>query len=247
MKGSEKRYSILEENMSSGIRIIREPRIIFASPEEFKQKLDIISYNIKNSLMIYNEKQDELTLLRENLKEKKQLIENNEVLEKFFNEEMNVTVNKLKEAKLRNEYLIEYLNNLPRDNNDITLNLVDFKVIETYNKINKKEEFKKVIHNFNDKISTLTRLLEIENKINDLIYFKNNQEKNNYDKYYIVKKTIDYQNRMKANKLARLKSNKDFQEKLRKIIEKNGKYIYQPYRKVNEPFYIIEKLKSKEK
>ena len=44
MKGSEKRYSILEENMSSGIRIIREPRIIFASPEEFKQKLDIISY-----------------------------------------------------------------------------------------------------------------------------------------------------------------------------------------------------------
>ena len=133
--------------------------------------------------MIYNEKQDELTLLRENLKEKKQLIENNEVLEKFFNEEMNVTVNKLKEAKLRNEYLIEYLNNLPRDNNDITLNLVDFKVIETYNKINKKEEFKKVTHNFNDKISTLTRLLEIENKINDLIHFKNNQEKNNYDLY----------------------------------------------------------------
>ena len=246
MKGSEKRYSILEENMSSGIRIIREPRIIFASPEEFKQKLDIISYNIKNSLMIYNEKQDELTLLRENLK-KKQLIENDEVLEKFFNEEMNVTVNKLKEAKLRNEYLIEYLNNLPRDNNDITLNLVDLKVIEIYNKINKKEEFKKVTHNFNDKINTLTRLLEIENKINDLIHFKNNQEKNNYDKYCIVKKNIDYQNRMKANKLARLKSNKDFQEKLRKIIEKNGKYIYQPYRKVNEPFYIIEKLKSKEK
>ena len=183
MKGSEKRYSILEENMSSGIRIIREPRIIFVSPEEFKQKLDIISYNIKNSLMIYNEKQDELTLLRENLKEKKQLIENNEVLEKFFNEEMNVTVNKLKEAKLRNEYLIEYLNNLPRDNNDITLNLVDFKIIETYNKINKKEEFKKVTHNFNDKISTLTKLLEIENKINDLIHFKNNQEKNNYDLY----------------------------------------------------------------
>ena len=247
MKGSEKRYSILEENMSSGIRIIREPRIIFASPEEFKQKLDIISYNIKNSLMIYNEKQDELTLLRENLKEKKQLIENDEVLEKFFNEEMNVTVNKLKEAKLRNEYLIEYLNNLPRDNNDITLNLVDLKVIEIYNKINKKEEFKKVTHNFNDKINTLTRLLEIENKINDLIHFKNNQEKNNYDKYCIVKKNIDYQNRMKANKLAKLKSNKDFQEKLRKIIEKNGKYIYQPYRKVNEPFYIIEKLKSKEK
>ena len=57
--------------------------------------------------MIYNEKEEELTLLRENLKEKRQIIENDEILEKFFNEEMNVTVNKLKQAKLRNEYLIE--------------------------------------------------------------------------------------------------------------------------------------------
>ena len=57
--------------------------------------------------MIYNEKEDELTLLRENLKEKRQIIENDEILEKFFNEEMNVTVNKLKQAKLRNDYLIE--------------------------------------------------------------------------------------------------------------------------------------------
>ena len=248
MKGGEKRYSVLEENMSSGIRIIREPRIIFASPQEFKQKLDIISYNIKNSLMIYNEKQDELTLLRENLKEKQQLIQKDEELEKFFNEEMSVTVNKLKEVKLRNEYLKEYLNNLPRDNNDNNLNLVDLKVIEIYNKINKKEEFKKITRNFNDKINTLSRLLEIENKINDLIHFKHYQEKNNYDKYSIVKKNIDFQNRIKANKLAQLKSNKAFQEKLRKIIEKTGKYIYQPYRKVNVPYYIIEKKsKSKEK
>ena len=37
IKGSEKRYSILEENISNGIRIIREPRIIFSSPEEFKK------------------------------------------------------------------------------------------------------------------------------------------------------------------------------------------------------------------
>ena len=247
IKGSEKRYSILEENISNGIRIIREPRIIFSSPQEFKKKLDIISFNIKNSLMIYNEKQDELTLLRENLKEKQQLIQKDEELEKFFNEEMSVTVNKLKEVKLRNEYLKEYLNNLPRDNNDNNLNLVDLKVIEIYNKINKKEEFKKKIHHFNEKVNTLSRLLEIENKINDLIHFKIDQEKNNYDKYCIVKKNIDYQNRIKANKLAKLKSNKDFQEKLRKIIEKSGKYIYQPYRKVNELFYIAEKKKSKSK
>ena len=63
----------------------------------------------------------------------------------------------------------------------------------------------------------------------------------------LLKKILIIKKRMKVNKLERLKSNKDFQEKLRKIIEKNGKYIYQPYRKVNEPFYIIEKLKSKEK
>ena len=197
--------------------------------------------------MIYNEKQDELTLLRENLKEKQQLIQKDEELEKFFNEEMSVTVNKLKEVKLRNEYLIQYLNNLPKSDNDINLNLVDLKVIEIYNKINKKDEFKKKIHHFNEKVNTLSRLLEIENKINDLIHFKIDQEKNNYDKYCIIKRNIDYQNRIKANKLAKLKSNKDFQEKLRKIIEKNGKYIYQPYRKVNELFYIIEKKNQNQK
>jgi hypothetical protein len=108
VKGKEKRYSVLEENLSEGKKIIREPRIIFSEPEEFKKKLDIISYNIKNSLMIYNEKQYELTILRENLKEKKDLIEKDEELEKFFNEEMNVTYNKLKEEKLRNEYLKNY-------------------------------------------------------------------------------------------------------------------------------------------
>ena len=242
VKGKEKRYSVLEENLSEGKKIIREPRIIFSEPEEFKKKLDIISYNIKNSLMIYNEKQYELTILRENLKEKKDLIEKDEELEKFFNEEMNVTYNKLKEEKLRNEYLKNYLKNLPKINNEKQLNLVDLKIVEIYNEINKKDEFKKKIYKFNEKLTTLNRLAEIENKVNELLSFKNYQEKNNFEKYNIIKKNLDVQNRIKANEFAKIKAKEEFQEKLRKIIEKSNKYIFKPFKKVSKD---IEIKKSK--
>ena len=243
MKGKEKRYSILEENLSSGIKIIKEPKIIFSGPEEFKKKLDLISFNIKNSLIIYNEKQNELTSLRENLKEKKELIEKEEELEKFFEEELNVTENKLKEVKLRNEYLQKYLYNLPKVNKKNNFNLVDLKVFEIYNEINNQEEFKEKIYKYNEKINTLSRLLEIENKINDLIYFKRKQERYNYDKFIFVKKNIDISNRKKANKIAKIKAKEEFQEKLKKIIEKNDKYIYQPYKKINNYYEIIKKKK----
>ena len=243
MKGKEKRYSILEENLSSGIKIIKEPKIIFSGPEEFKKKLDLISFNIKNSLIIYNEKQNELTSLRENLKEKKELIEKEEELEKFFEEELNVTENKLKEVKLRNEYLQKYLYNLPKVNKKNNFNLVDLKVFEIYNEINNKEEFKEKIYKYNEKINTLSRLLEIENKINDLIYFKRKQERYNYDKFIFVKKNIDISNRKKANKIAKIKAKEEFQEKLKKIIEKNDKYIYRPYKKINNYYEIIKKKK----
>ena len=243
MKGKEKRYSILEENLSSGIKIIKEPKIIFSGPEEFKKKLDLISFNIKNSLIIYNEKQNELTSLRENLKEKKELIEKEEELEKFFEEELNVTENKLKEVKLRNEYLQKYLYNLPKVNKKNNFNLVDLKVFEIYNEINNQEEFKEKIYKYNEKINTLSRLLEIENKINDLIYFKRKQERYNYDKFIFVKKNIDISNRKKANKIAKIKAKEEFQEKLKKIIEKNDKYIYRPYKKINNYYEIIKKKK----
>ena len=241
VKGKEKRYSVLEENLSEGKKIIREPRIIFSEPEEFKKKLDIISYNIKNSLMIYNEKQYELTILRENLKEKKDLIEKDEELEKFFNEEMNMTYNKLKEEKLRNEYLKNYLKNMPKDTNEQTITLVDLKIIEIYNKINKKHEFRKKVYTFNEKINTLSRLSEIENKVNELVHFKDEQEKNNNEKYSIIKRNIDALNKIKATKLAKIKAKEEFQEKLRKIVEKNNRYIFKPFKKVSESYKIKKK------
>ena len=241
VKGKEKRYSVLEENISNGIKIIREPRIIFSEPEDFKEKLDVISYNIKNSLIIYNEKQNELNILREILKEKQDLIEKDEELEKFFNEELMITYNKLKEEKLRNEYLKNYLKNMPKDTNEQTITLVDLKIIEIYNKINKKHEFRKKVYTFNEKINTLSRLSEIENKVNELVHFKDEQEKNNNEKYSIIKKNIDALNKIKATKLAKIKAKDEFQEKLKKIVEKNNRYIFKPFKKVTESYKIIKK------
>ena len=52
------------------VRVISQQKPIFNSVELFKQNLDIISTNIKNSLIQYNELQDEINLLREELSSK---------------------------------------------------------------------------------------------------------------------------------------------------------------------------------
>ena len=51
VKSGVKRYSILEENVSSGIKVIREPKHIFSCPEDFKKKLDVISNKIQESII----------------------------------------------------------------------------------------------------------------------------------------------------------------------------------------------------
>ena len=101
---------------------------------------------------------------------------------------------------------------------------------------------KKKIYKFNEKLTTLNRLAEIENKVNELLSFKNYQEKNNFEKYNIIKKNLDVQNRIKANEFAKIKAKEEFQEKLRKIIEKSNKYIFKPFKKVSKD---IEIKKSK--
>jgi hypothetical protein len=248
VKGREKRYSVLEENMSEGVKIIRQPKPIFDKPEDFKKKLDLISYRIQKSLILYNEKQKELTILRNEFKRKMEELEKEDELDKYFNEELNMVLKKLGEVKYKNEYLNNYLLNIPNNSKDNSIDLIDKKVKEIHKGISNREEFlKKPIKNYGEKINTLSRLLDIEDKINFLIDFNNEQKKKNYVNYMKVKRNLELILKDKANELAKLKKEDELKKKQKKVEEKNSKLIIKPNKKVPEFFNFNKPKKIKAK
>ena len=248
VKGREKRYSVLEENMSEGVKIIRQPKPIFDKPEDFKKKLDLISYRIQKSLILYNEKQKELTILRNEFKRKMEELEKEDELDKYFNEELNIVLKKLGEVKYKNEYLKNYLLNIPNNSKDNSIDLIDKKVKEIHKGISNREEFlKKPIKNYGEKINTLSRLLDIEDKINFLIDFNNEQKKKNYVNYMKVKRNLEIILKDKANESAKLKKEDELKKKQKKVEEKNSKLIIKPNKKVPEFFNFNKPNKIKAK
>ena len=153
----------------------------------------------------------------------------------YFEEEIKLAERKLSEVKLRNEYLNNYLKMIPKNKLESSIKEVRKKIKEIHKEINKREEFEKEkIFRINNAENSLTRLLDIENKINFLIQYKQYQIKNNTNNYYSVKKMIDLENRMKGYELAKIKRNNEFLEKQQKIYNKNNKILFKPLRKVVE-------------
>ncbi len=243
VKGNVKRYSILEEKISSGVEVIRDPQPIFSDPEIFTKELDTITNEIQNSIITYNYKNNIVLNLREDYKEKLKEIENEETTNKYFEEEIKLAEKKLEELKLRNRYLKNYVNNIPKCTNDNLESLVDKKIKEIHNNINQKETFiKKKNNRFNDNITTITRLLDIENKVNFLIDFKREQEENNTEAYFLLKKTIEINNKIKDYHLAKLKKLNEIKLKEKKIFDKNNKIIFKPIKKVVEKYIFKKKI-----
>ena len=239
VKGNVKRYSILEENIYNGIEIIRNPKPIFSNPELFKNKLDTITHEIQNSIINYNEKNNILLNLRENFINKLKEIEKEEISSKYFEEEIQLAEKKLFELKIRNDYLKNYLKNIPKYTNNNLDSLLYKKIKEIHNKINKREKFiNNKINELNENESTISRLLDIENKINFLIDFKRKQEENNHENYILLKKTIEINNKIKDYHLAKLKKLNEIKQKEKKIIDKNNKIIFKPIKKVVEKYFF---------
>ena len=239
VKGNVKRYSILEENIYNGIEIIRNPKPIFSDPELFKNKLDTITHEIQNSIINYNEKNNILLNLRENFINKLKEIEKEETSSKYFEEEIQLAEKKLFELKIRNDYLKNYLKNIPKYTNNNLDSLLYKKIKEIHNKINKRKKFiNNKINELNENESTISRLLDIENKINFLIDFKRKQEENNHENYILLKKTIEINNKIKDYHLAKLKKLNEIKQKEKKIIDKNNKIIFKPIKKVVEKYFF---------
>ena len=243
IKGNVKRYSILEENIYNGVDVIRDPKPIFSDPEICKKNLDSITSEIQNSIITYNYKNNILLNLREDFKKKLKAIENEETSSKYFEVEIKLAEKKLEELKIRNNYLKNYLKNIPKNTNDNVESLVDKKIKEIHKRINQKEKFINNKNNiFNKNPTTISRLLDIENKINFLIEFKRQQEENNPEDYFMFKKTIEINNKIKDYHLAKLKQLNEIKQKEKKIFDKNNKIIFKPFKKVVEKYIFKKKI-----
>ena len=236
VKGSVKRYSILEEKISNGIKIIKDPKPVFSSPDDFYKKFEIISDKIQDSIFTYNQKNIELMNLREYYNEKKKEYKKEEEMCVDFQEDISLAEKKLEELKMRNEFLNKYFISLSKKPKDNIL-LVEKKVKEIHKKINKIDEFiREKIFKLDDTETTITRLLDIENKLYFLIKYIKEYKLHNKDNYKRIEKFIDLRKRLKGYELVKLKKLEELHLKEKKIIAKNNKVLFKPLKKVGEIF-----------
>ena len=81
-------------------------------------------------------------------------------------------------------------------------------------------------------------LREIEKCINLLLKWEKNQKLKNFITYSKIKKEIEKEKRLEIYQILKAKEKEKFEQKLKKIIEKNNKLIIKPFKKVGIKYKI---------
>ena len=212
---------------------ISQQKPIFNSVELFEQNLDIISTNIKNSLIQYNELQDEINLLREELSSKiKESIlfeENN----KKYIENYNFHLRKINQKEIEYKSL---LNIKKHSFKKIGVKLsikVEKKITEIYKYIKLKTNLIPIsIKNEDEEINSIERLKSIEFAFLSLLSFVQKLKKENNQDYFILQKEIDENRKIRHNEIQKELIKKQYEEKVKRVLLKNKKLIFKPLRKV---------------
>ena len=92
------------------------------------------------------------------------------------------------------------------------------------------------IHKNSEIIDTMKRLKDIEFVFIKLISIIQKFKKEKTSEYLIVKKIIDERNKIRNNEIQKESVQKQFEEKVKKVLLKNKKLIYKPLRKVAEGY-----------
>ena len=231
------------EKVIFGRKLIRPPRIIFNSPKIFKKKLNEIETTIQKSLMIFNESQKELNIIREELNSKVDFIESEKNINLFYQNEIEKYLEKYNEAKKRNDYLNNYIKIIKlQSKKSIQLKIVEDKILEMYVEINKIFPLC-IKRKFNEKKSTILYLQDLERGINNLIKYEDEQKLKNNKEYFNCKKSIEKKHKIKKFKELKEKAKMEFEERIQRIITKNNKFIFKQNRKIN----IKNKKKNQKK
>ena len=138
-----------------GRKLFKEQKNLFTSVKEFHLKLNQIENDIQNFLTLFNQSQKELDLFRIIIRKKNNLLQEDTLKDNYFKEEIEKSLNKLKDLKFRNNHLKIYIKNLKKNINPSIrknkLNLVKKKIIKINKLINEKYNIKKK-RKFNKKI-----------------------------------------------------------------------------------------------
>ena len=232
------------EEILFGRKLIRKPKLIFNSIESYILKLNEVENNVQNSLVIFNEKQKELNEIRDEYNNLLDLYEQDSKIDYFYKNEIQNYIEKYNEVKIRFEYLKHYKKNIQIQLKKlINLDLVEEKILEVYMNINKKYHIS-IKRKFNEKVTIITYLKDLERCINQLIAYEKEQILINNENYKVVKKKIERKNKLKKMNEFKEKSKMEFQEKINKVLRKNDKLIIKQRRKIdNIVFNQIKKIK----
>ncbi len=245
----ENKYSNNEiEIFIFGRKLFNEQKDIFYSIKDFNLKLNQIENNIENKLVLSNQSENELNMLRKEYKEKIDLFYIDNQIEKNINAEIKINFDKLIHLKFKNKYLKNYLFQIKRKiKNEIknkNLKLVETKISEIYYQINHIYPIEIEKNYKEEKISIKKYLEKIEILFNQLLIFRNNEEKKNKKTLLIIQKNIERLNRKKMIENIKLNGKREIREKINKVIEKANKLVFKPYKRV-QPLYDINFKKNK--
>ena len=237
------------EKFVFGRKLFKEQKNLFTSVKEFHLKLNQIENDIQNFLTLFNQSQKELELFRIIIRKKNNLLQEDTLKDNYFKEEIEKSLNKLKDLKFRNNHLKIYIKNLKKNINPSIrknkLNLVKKKIIEMHKFINEKYVITRK-RKFNEKITIITFLQDIEIGINKLILLNNQKKCKNEEIYLKIKKKIDKINKIKLFQNLKEQSEIQIQDKIKKTIEKSSKIFLKPYKKV-PAYYNINNLNINKK
>ena len=102
------------EKFVFGRKLFKEQKNIFNSIKEYNIKLKKIENDIQNYLILYNQTQKELDSIRNIFKEKENLIEEENLKDKNYKEELKRNFDKLNELKFRNNHLNYYIKKMKK-------------------------------------------------------------------------------------------------------------------------------------
>lgn len=211
---------------------------IFNSADEFKDNLNKISTKVANLLNVYNEREEELRILRDELEEKRKELQNQADEQHFWDEEIKEKEKQLSAAKLKYLELSSYSKNLPKVTS-VGYKVVFNKIIEMYKNINAIYPIRRTPPL--KKFTPISCIEDIEITINTLLILKNNYKKNNPQKYNESKREIDKRNKMKQTQYLIMKEKERIKNKVLQVINKNKKIIVLPRHKVSESYQVKRK------
>ena len=216
------------------------PKQIFSSTENFELKLKKIQSRIKYSLYQYNQSQKILNAIREEYKEKLNLILKDSEINKFYKEEIEKNDYKLNDVKIKNMYLKNYIKNIPRTDKTNNIQIVEDKIMDIYYEIYKVYPFE-IKRGSNVKMTILTYLQDIERLYNQLIKKKKDELINNKEAYINLTKKFKKEKRIEAIKKLKEKQKREIEKRINKVLFKNIKINIKAKKKVPEKFYFHKK------